>query len=147
MRREVVQQGRSKLCTGKTGIIHTLLSQCLWEYPNDKWCPSNTVPHLECPPGFPECSPAGMQQKGSHWQVTFNNVDSLHQQQPCLGQLSSGNPYSAVPWGMSCPSDPLMDAMGLLGLYSNSSGPNQGSSAVSQLEKLLLFLHILKNTK
>lgn len=31
----------------KTGFIHTLLSQRLCEYPNAKWCPSNTVLPLE----------------------------------------------------------------------------------------------------
>ena len=134
IRREIAQQGRRKLYTERRLISSTpCCHSASANTANAKWCPSNTVPPLECPPGCPECSPMAMQQKCSCWQVTSSNVDDQHQQQPCSGQLSSGNIYSTMPWGMPFPSDPLVDTLGLLGSYPNSSDPNQGSFAVTSL--------------
>lgn len=130
IRRETAQQGRSKLyikrrLVSSTPCCHSACANTLM---------LNGVPAtLSFLWRCPECSPAGMQQKCSRWHVTSSNVCGQHQQQPCLGQLSSGNPYSATPWGMSCPSDPLTGTLGLLGSYSNSSDPDHRYSEVKSL--------------
>lgn len=134
IRREMAQQGRSKPYAERRLVSSALCCHSASaNTPNAKWCPGNTVPPLEYSPGCPECSPVGMQQKCSRWQVTSSNVGDQHQQQPCLGQPGSSNPCSAMPWGMPCPSDPPMDTLGLLGSHPNSSDPNQGSSGVTSL--------------
>ena len=134
IRREKAQQGRSTLYTERRLLSSTpCCHSASVNTPNAKWCPSNTVPSLEHPSGCTECSPAGMQQKFSLWQVISSNVDDWHQWQHCSEQSSSSTLYSATPRDMPCPSHPPMDILGLLGSYPNSSDTNQGSCGMTSL--------------